>query len=161
MTATLPAALAADHEPSGIEISQLLDATLRLSNVVLFNSIGGCTLSTTSATYVNVQGAFQSYSKVGDANESDILILVAVGSWVSAVPNYMSFTIAEGVNTHDTHLSYFNTANHHDTSFGTCRISNMTPNTYAFQLQASVTGGATAHIDTSDTVMMLIMEIPL
>lgn len=164
MVATLPSSLATNHEPSGIEITQLLTAIQRLTNVQLFMSIGGCTLFTTSATDVNVQGASQAFTKYGDATESDVLVVLGISSFVSAQPNIISFGVNDqggAGTTHATHFMYFNVASHHDMSWGLTRISLLTPNAYNFQVMANVTGGATATVNSGDQVFMLIAEIPL
>lgn len=160
MVATLPSSLGSGHEPSGIEISELLTAITALSNYNLFMSLGGVSLSTTSASYVNVQNATWNFTKLGDATESDVLIVLGISSYVAATPNYISYTVAEGFNTHDTHFCYFN-AVEHMWSWGLTRISLMTPNTYTFQVQASVTGGTTASVDSNDSCFALTLEIPL
>lgn len=161
MVATLPSSLASGHEPSGIEISELLIATARLTNLDLFVSLGGCTLSTTSASDVNVQGATWSYTKLGDATKSDVLILLGVSAFVAAQPNIISYSVAEGQNTHATHFMYYNVALHHDMSWGVVQIHNLTPNTYNFQVMANVTGGTTATINSNDAVFAFTAEIPL
>jgi len=161
MVATLPASLPDQHEPSGIEITELLTAITATSNYNLFFSNGGCTLSTTSASNVNVQGARWTFTKLGDATESDVLIVLGISAFVAAQPNIINYTVAEGLNTHDTHFMYYNVASHHDMSWGLSRISLMTPNTYTFQVMANVTGGTTATINSGDTVFALTLEIPL
>jgi hypothetical protein len=163
MVATLPSSLSTGHEPSGIEITQLLTAIDRLANYKLFMSHGGCTLSTTASSDVNVQGATWSMTKEGDALESDLLVVLGISAYVSAQPNIISFSVLDfGSNvTHATHYMYYNVASHHDMSWGLSRMKLLTPNTYTFQVVANVTGGATATMDSGDDVFALTLEIPL
>lgn len=162
MVATLPSSLATNHEPSGIEITQLLTAIDRLANYKLFMSNGGCTLSTTSASDVNVQGASWSMIKEGDATKSDLLIVLGISAFVSAQPNIINYSIIDQTSrSYITHFMYYNVANHHDWSWGLARIKLLTPGIYTFQVTANVTGGATASVDAGDGVFALTLEIPL
>lgn len=163
MTATLPTTFISGHEPSYAEMSLIVNAVRRLSNKAIFNSIGGCSLSTTSASFVAITGATINYTKLGNGTQSDVFAFVSVSARVSAQPNNIVWAIQDSATstTYTTHSLNFNTANAHRATMGAVRITGLTNSSHTFNLVAKVSGGATATIDSNDTVMMMFFEVPL
>ena len=73
-------------------IAQINRLTLGASDDV-FSSRGGCTLSTTSASYVDVTNASKAFTKVGSSSESDLLVELSVCCYATAAPTVVKFAV--------------------------------------------------------------------
>jgi hypothetical protein len=132
----------------------------QLANVDVFASLGGCSLTLTSATYVNITNASKSFTKLGGATDSDLVVQASLSAWSSATATIIK--IGVNVNSADTDAITFpfNTASVHTTSpDGIARITGLAAGAYTVQLRAlRVSGAGTVTIDTQDTVSMTIRE---
>jgi hypothetical protein len=139
-----------------------VDTTLQsVVNEEIFSSLGGCTLSTTSSTYVDIVNAARSFTKVGSATDSDIFIEVSLSGF--ATVGVTEFAVGVSINSVDRDITkmIINTANAH-TPFptGYVRVTGLAAGTYnPVKLRAKRNSGTgTLTIDTGDTVSFKIKE---
>ncbi len=132
----------------------------QLSNSGIFESLGGCSLTTTSATYVDITGATTTFTKLGGATESDMIIRVSLSLFVTSANTGVKIGVNVNSTDNDALIITINTANAHSTlPTGTVRITALAAGAYTVKLRALRNGGAgTLSIDTSDSVSMDIRE---
>ncbi len=148
-----------------ISVGQKLRAS-RLSEVAnsdIFNSIGGCTLSTTSASYVDITNATKSFTKIGSAADSDLIVTASLSGYVTVTGT--DFKVGVNVNSVDYDIIKlaFNTANTHTAlPTGAVRITGLAAGTYTVKLRAQRPAGTgTLTMDSGDSVSMVIHERPV
>lgn len=131
-----------------------------LANEDIFSSIGASSLSTTSGTYTDITGATKSFTKIGDASESDLIIDVSLSGFVTSTGT--GFKVGVNINgtTYDATSLLFNTANAHAAlPTGSVRVNGLPAGTYTVKLRAlRTTGAGTLSIDSSDTVTFKMKE---
>ncbi|HEY6018589.1 MAG TPA: hypothetical protein VIY48_01455 [Candidatus Paceibacterota bacterium] len=160
MTATLASLFSSGYPLYGAPMAGLLKAITSLCNITMFNSQGGCSLSSSATTYTNVTSASQSFTKVYDAATSNILVIFAATSSRASGGSNTTFGINDGTTDRDMAVIQFNTANEHQLAIGGVLITTLEPKTYTFQLRAKGSGATAMTIDTNDTVTMLFLELP-
>jgi hypothetical protein len=143
-------------------IAQINRLTLGASKDV-FSSRGGCTLATTSATYVDITNASKSFTKVGGAAESDLVISLSLSCYSTVTATVVKLAIQVNAVDNEVSLMSINTANTHTTMpTGAVRIASLAAGVYTVKARAlRVSGTGTVTIDTSDTVTMELEERPL
>jgi hypothetical protein len=143
-------------------IAQINRLTLGASDDV-FSSRGGCTLSTTSASYVDVTNASKAFTKVGSSSESDLLVELSVCCYATAAPTVVKFAVQVNGTDNEVVVFSINTANIHMTfPVGAVRITGLAASGYTVKARAlRVSGAGTVTIDSSDTVTMVLKERPL
>lgn len=148
-----------------ISVGQKLRAS-RLSEVAntdIFNSIGGCTLSTTSASYVDITNATKSFTKIGSATDSDLIVTASLSGFSTVTGT--DFRVGVNVDSTDYDLvkMAFNTANTHTAlPTGAVRITGLAAGTYTVKLRAKRPAGTgTLTVDSGDSVSMVIHERPI
>lgn len=143
-------------------VSQKLRASRvnQLSNTAIFESLGGCSLSTTSATYVDITGASTSFTKLGGALESDMIVRVSMSLFVTVATTGIKIGVNVNGTDTDAAIITLNTANAHSTlPTGTVRITALAAGAYTVKLRALRSAGTgTLTIDGSDSVSMDIRE---
>lgn len=143
------------------DLAAAADATQAIAaNSDVFSSIGACSLSTTSASYVDITGASKSFTKVGAAADSDLIVLISMSGFVTV--GGTGFKVGVQVNGVDRDATYMlmNTANDHRTPpLGAVRITGLAAGPYTIKARAlRTTGTGALTVDTSDTVTMFIQE---
>lgn len=131
-----------------------------MANADVFSSLGGCSLSTTSGTYVDVTSASKSFAKIAAAADSDLIVQVSLACYATVAPTVVKIGVnVNGVDT-DVSLMPINTANAHTAlPTGAARITGLAAGTYTVKVRAlRVSGTGTVTIDTNDTVTMVIQE---
>jgi hypothetical protein len=132
----------------------------QVANSDIFDSVGGCSLSTTSATYVDITNASKSFTKLGAAADSDLIVELSLSLYSTV--NATVVKLGVNVNSADSDVSIMpiNTANAHETMpTGAVRIAGLGAGTYTVKARAlRVSGTGTVTIDTNDTVTMVIQE---
>ena len=133
-----------------------------LHNNVIFNSLGGCTLTTTSATYVDIVNATTSYTKIGASSASDLIVEVSASGFSTGATT--GFVIGVNINAVDTDVTFmlFSTANAHTTlPTGRARITGLAAGAYTVKLRAKRNSGAgTLTVDNGDSVCFMVSEDP-
>lgn len=162
--ATLPTNWIPDHAPTALELAQVLNAITRITNITVFASAGGCTLSTTSASYVDITSATTSWTKTAAGSGSTILFAIALDIY----PTVAGSTVAMlGVNIGGTDtdvktatLSTSGTIG--GTHMGFATIASVAAGAYTVKLRAKRTSGSgTLTVDSLCNVSFLVGEIPL
>ncbi len=140
---------------------QLQKLSQRFAAIDIFNSIGGCTLSTTSGTYVDITGGSKAFTKYGNATDSDLIVQVCVSGYVSVAATVVKIGLRVNGVDYDVSIMPINAANSHAPwPTGSVRITNLPNNVYTLQLRAlKVSGTGTITIDNNDTVSMTIQEV--
>lgn len=135
----------------------------RGANADKFSSLGGCTLSTTSATYVSITNGSKSFTKLGSAAETDLMIDVSLSAYATVAATTVKVGVLVNGTDNDATLMSINTANSHTTfPTGYVRLSGLAAGVYTVQLRAlRVSGTGTVTMDASDTASMKFAEIPL
>lgn len=132
-----------------------------MANKDTFNSVGGCTLSTTSASYVDIVNATKSFTKIGASADSDLIIS---GVGVSGFSTVGTTEFAVGVNVNgvdrDVTKLNMNSANVHTAlPTGAIRITGLAAGTYTVKLRAKRNSGTgTLTIDAGDAVSFVMEE---
>lgn len=131
-----------------------------LANVDIFDSVGGCTLSTTSATYVDVTNASKSFTKIGGATISDLIIQLNLSMFSTVNATVAKLGLRVNAADSDVSIMPINTANAHEVMpTGTVRIASLDAGVYTVQVRAlRVSGTGTLTIDANDTVSMVLQE---
>jgi len=131
-----------------------------VANSDIFGSVGGCTLSTTSGTYVDIVNATKSFTKAGAAADSDLIVWASVSGFSTV--GTTEFAVGVNVNGVDRDLTkiIFNAANAHGTlPTGAVRITGLAAGTYTVKLRAKRNSGTgTLTIDAGDTVTFGMQE---
>lgn len=143
------------------ELAVATDAVLgQVANSDVFSSIGGCALSTTSASYVDITSASKSFTKIGAAADSDLIVLISLSGFVTV--SGTGFKVGVQVNGVDRDATYMlmNSANTHiPLPMGAVRITGLAAGAYTVKARAlRTTGTGTLTVDTSDSVTMVISE---
>jgi hypothetical protein len=162
MPATLPTNFVPDHAPTAAEMAQILNAVFRITNIKIFNSLGGCSLSTTSATYVDVTNANTSWTKNGGSADSDVAVYMAVDVFSTAVTTVGQLGIGIGGTDSDVKLAYMSQASIlAGTHVGFTSITGIAAGAYTPKVRARRNSGAgTVTIDVNCTVSFLVGELP-
>jgi hypothetical protein len=131
-----------------------------LGNFDIFTSIGGCTLSTASATYVDITGASKAFTKIGGSADSDLVVQVSLACYATVAPTVVKIGVSVNGSDSDATQMPINTANAHTAlPTGAVRITGLAAGTYTVKLRAlRVSGTGTVTIDVNDTVMMEFQE---
>lgn len=131
-----------------------------LANIDNFDSVGGCTLSTTSATYVDITNASKSFTKLGGATDSDLIIAVDLALYATVAPTVVKIGVRVNGTDTDAIIYSVNSANVHlATPAGTVHLTGLAAGAYTVQLRAlRVSGTGAVTMDSNDTVSMLLSE---
>jgi hypothetical protein len=128
------------------------------SNSVEFRTTS-LTLSTTSASFVDIPGASTSFTKVLGASASNIVVVVSL-SLYSTVVN-AAIDIGVNVNGTDVVATNFslNTTNHSTPPTGVATFTGLAAGTYTVKARVRRNSGTgTLTQDGTDSVLMLIRE---
>lgn len=146
-----------DFQDLAVATDAVLGAT---ANEDVFSSIGGCSLGTTSASYVDITGASKAFTKVGGAADSDLIVLISLSGFVTV--GGTGFKVGVQVNGVDRDATYMlmNSANTHiPLPMGAVRITGLAAGAYTVKARAlRTTGTGTLTVDPSDSVTMVIKE---
>jgi hypothetical protein len=127
------------------------------SNDETFDSLGGCSLSTASASYVNITNASKSFTKYLAAAASDLLVEVSLTAFSGTASVRMKIGVNISADT-DVTLFFFNDASKHLTITGRARVTGLAAGAYTVQLRALSVNGATMTIGADDTVSFGVKE---
>jgi len=143
---------------AGSKIRASLLATM--ANADIFSSLGGCSLSTTSGTYVDITGASKSFTKLSASADFDLIVLVNLSCFATVAPTVVKIAVNVNGVDNDATLMPINSANVHTAlPTGAVRITGLAANTYTVKARAlRVSGTGTVTIDTNDTVTLVIQE---
>lgn len=167
--ATLPTNWIPDHAPTAAELAQLLNAVGRITNIGVFASAGGCTLATTSASYVDITNASMSWTKGGDGSGtggvgSTILVAVALAMY-SATAGATQGKVGVNIGGTDTDVMityHSNVGTIQGSYVGFKTIPSVAAGAYTPKLRAlRLAGTGTLTVDTLVNVSFLIGEVPL
>jgi hypothetical protein len=162
MSATLPTE-PAGHITKDSEWLQVLNAITRITNVAVFASQGGCTLSTTSSSYVDITGASTSWTKTASSADSDVVALVALDIYPSGAGSTAGMVaMSIGGTDTDVLLTYLSSAGViGGTRVGFKAITGLGAAAYTPKLRAKRTSGtATLVVDSLVNVSFLVGELP-
>ncbi|HEY6018588.1 MAG TPA: hypothetical protein VIY48_01450 [Candidatus Paceibacterota bacterium] len=161
MSATLPAAsmLAPGHKITPTEWTQILTAITAITNIRNFNYIASLTLSSSSASYVDITGATGSITKVYASGTSDILAICGVSSRSGTAGSTITVAVNDGTNDNAAFKYIHNTANQHNFGFGAVRITGLAAGALSMKLRAK-SSGATMTIDANDVGFLWLWELP-
>jgi len=163
MVASLPAmtTFAVAHTITPTEWAQILNCTKGLSNIQTANFPGTLSVSTASATYVNITGFTMSgFSKY--LNSSDLFVVMACSSRCTTTANH-SVNYGINVNATDTQMmaAWHTTVAKHNPSIGFGRITGVPSGAgYTFTGRIKADGTNTVAIDGNDTGFLIVMEVP-
>ncbi len=135
----------------------------RLSNLGVFASAGGCSLATTSASYVDITNASLSWTKLGGATDTDILVAVAI-SMYSATSGTTAGKVGINIGGTDTDviLTWHSAASTIQGSYvGFKKITGVAAGALTPKLRALRTSGSgTLTVDSLVNVAFLVGEVP-
>lgn len=131
-----------------------------MANVNTFDSLGGCSLNSTSATYVNISSALLAFTKFMGATDSDVIVTFSLSGYTATNTS----TIKVGVNLNgadtDAVLFQYSSANIRTTlPTGIVRVSGLAAGGYTAQLRALRSAGTgTLMVDINDSVSIRVEE---
>lgn len=163
-TAELPYPLSSStvNVPSDIQaLAVAADLAFQIqSNEDTFLAIGTASVSTTSASYVDVTSASKSFTKVGSAAQSDLLIQLSAGGFSTVGATAMKLGVRVNGVDRDITMMLFNSANSHGAfPTGNLRITGLAAGAYTIQVRAlRQSGTGVCTIDSNDAVSMFIAE---
>jgi hypothetical protein len=140
-----------------------VDAALAMvGNREVFTSVGGCSLASSSGSYVDVTGASKAFTKIASAAVSDVVVRVGLGGFATITGTV--FKVGVNINGVDTDVMsmLFNTANQHQgfPAGVSPRITGLAAGPYTVKLRAlRVSGTGVITIDSNDTVSLDIEEV--
>lgn len=161
--ATLPTE-PAGHVTTAAEWLQVLNALARITNPGVFTSNGGCTLSTTSASYVDITNASTTWTKLGDGASSNIIILIMVDIYPATAGSTVAMLgVNIGGTDYDTKTATLSTLGTiGGTHVGARVITSVGAGSYTVKLRAKRTSGSgTLTVDSLCNESFLILEQPL
>lgn len=141
--------------------AQVQGLSIRAANKDFLNSVGGCSLTTTSATYVDITGASKAFNKYGGASDSDFLITVNLAMYSATNPSTVKIGVNINGSDYDVIIHSYNTANSHmPVPQGCVRITGLAAGVYTVKLRAlRVSGTGTLNIDSNDNVLIICEEV--
>jgi hypothetical protein len=120
------------------------DATMRIANNQdVFVSLGGCSIPSTSTSYVDITGASKSWTKIGSAAQSDVMVYVGASGFVTVAST--GFVIGVNINGIDTDVTYMlmtNAATETTLPGAWVRISSVPAGTYTVKLRSKRNSGS-------------------
>jgi hypothetical protein len=136
----------------------------RISNVGLFSSLGGCTLSTTSSTYVDITSASLSWTKIGGSADTDVEVRIDVDIY-AATAGSTGAKLAININgtDYDVKLVFISPLGSLDgTQSAVVRVTGVTAGSWTPKLRVKRTSGTgTLTVDSLCNVSFRVAEIPL
>ena len=158
MTATLPTTPTPHgHIISDTEWTQILNGIKAVSNIGILNT-NAVSTTTASASYVNLTGASQALTKNFRSTGSDLGILPFVAYRHSTASTSTTFGVNDGTTDRDMITAINLTAGKHYYWHGALKITGLAAGAYTFQVRWK-TAGATATVDTNDTISMYVVEL--
>lgn len=163
MVASLPtdATFATAHVVSSTEWSQILNAIKGLSNIATANFYGTMSVSTASATYVNVTGAsLTGFTKY--LGSSNLLAFLAISSRCTTTANHpVNYGINDGTTDWQMMTGWETTVNKHNTYIAWRTLTGLSSGgPYTFQARVKADGTNTIAIDGNDCGFIIVAELP-
>jgi len=160
VSATLPS-IPAGHVPRGDEWLQILNGLLRITNIQIFSSAGGCTLSTTSSSYVDVTNATLAFTKLGSSSESDIGLFVCLDMYSTVTSTGATIAANIGGTDTDAFIAYSSAGNTVTPHGGLVKITGIGAGSYTVKLRAKRTSGTgVLTVDSLCNVSFTLIELP-
>jgi hypothetical protein len=134
-----------------------------LTNPAIFNSLGGCTLSTSSASYVDVVNATINWTKRGGSADSDVLVALMAEMYVGVNATTAVFGIGIGGADTDVVQCYCSTSGTvAGTRVGLARITGLAAAAYTPKVRAKRTAGTgVLTVDSLCNMAFFIAELPV
>jgi hypothetical protein len=147
-------------------MGQILNALARITNIACFNSLtdGSATITgSTSGTYVDITGFTLSFTKLGDATQSNVLALMVVGWRTNATPTSMRGAINFVSSDRDMVVHEITTGTSvHRNAIGFRIHTGVGAGVYSVRGRIRRNGGTgDMTIDASDTCCLVLAELPL
>lgn len=135
---------------------------LRLSNIGVFSSLGGCSLGTTSSSYVDITNASATWTKQGGSADTDVLSIFACSIFSTVATTGSKLAININGTDYDMMLAFASLASTAVGAYvGIARITGVAAGTWTVKARAKrLSGTGTVSIDGNGNVMWLVGEIP-
>lgn len=160
MSATLPTNWNPNHAPTAAEAAQVLNAITRITNIATAWS-ESVSVSTTSASYIDVTGLSTSYTKNGDSSSSDLLVFVLTGWRTNSIANARWGVGIGGTDYDVVEFELTTMFNAHIQTVGWVKITGVAAGSYTVQGRVKrKSGTGTITSDSSDTFALLVIELP-
>ena len=164
MSYTLGTTPSAGEDLEAFDLTQLLEIVRKLTNWSILGTFAA-TLATASTSFVSLGGTSSiSFTKLGDAATSNILVFVSVQGFKTTATATVQFAVSDGTNSRISHQFSFNTlAEHMEHGLGVATMTGLAAGTYTLQAQGLVTTAVAGAytINSGDNLSMLAMEVSI
>jgi hypothetical protein len=125
-----------------------------------FGSLGGCSVPSTSASYVDITGASKAWTKIGSAAQSDVMVFAEASGFVTVANTVMAIGVnINGVDTDVTFMNFANSGLGLSLPGAWVRITGVPAGPYTVKLRIKRNSGTGAlGIGSGDTVSFRVEE---